>query len=117
MPHLEFAIAVEDLLSVHNNRLAKTMEYYDSTRGVTIRDDGDDLVKGGSLSDALSTRFARKEFRDQADSHKIRLVNVSDSPLFKHGPTLGAIGQLVKQLHYPSEMVAPLDTSPHLHTR
>ena len=45
----------------------------------------------------------------------IRLVSVSDSPLFKHGPTFGAIGQLVKKLHYPSEMVAPLDTSPHLH--
>ena len=62
MPHLEFAIAVEDLLSVHNNRLAKTMEYYDSTRGVTIRDGGGDLVKGESFRTPFRRGLLAKSF-------------------------------------------------------
>eukprot|EP00969_Alexandrium_andersonii_P166630 7363101-Alexandrium_andersonii.AAC.1 len=57
MPHLEFAIAVEDRLPTAYNPFTKKTEFYSEEDGVWFPDGGQLVTKGEVLSDVLDAVF------------------------------------------------------------
>ena len=115
MPHLEFAIAIEERLPTAYNPFTKKTEFYSDEDGVWFPDGGQLVSKGEVLSDALDLVFGKRvwvhEF--EGDKLKIRLGNDVVS-LFHTGGVLCSIGEMCRHLRFNTGMV-PLDSSPHAH--
>ena len=99
MPHLEFAIAIEDHLPTRRNPRTNKEELYVPEDGVWMASGGG--IRGELISDALLRVFAprRWEYVKVDGLCKARLVP-GDEQLFHFGPTLNGIADMVKNLRF-----------------
>jgi hypothetical protein len=98
IPHLEFALAIENLLSVYVCHGRK--EYYDAVAG-RWEVGGDHRSSGEDLSEILIATFSPKTFAwvevDGKRKREPRLA-VWDTSRFRNAPYLAPIGNMVSQL-------------------
>ena len=115
MPHLEFAIAIEDRLPTAYNPFAKKTEFYSEEDGVWFPDGGQLVSKGEVLSDALDAVFGPRVWVHEVDGDKLKIrLGAGVMPLFHTGGVLSSIGEMCRHLRFNTGMV-PLDSSPHAH--
>ncbi len=110
MPHLEFAIAVEDHLPTRRNPRTNKEELYVPEDGVWLPSGGG--IRGELISDALLGVSAprRWEYVEVNGVCKASLVP-GDEQLFHFGPTLNGIADMVAHLRFDPATVL-LDEGP-----
>ena len=116
MPHLEFAIAIEEHLPTAYNPVTKKTEFYNADDGVWYADGGQLVSKGEVLSEALLQVFAPTRWthaKDEDGKVHIRL-ETGDVPMFHNGRTLGSIGEMCKHLRFDTSLPV-LDRTAHAH--
>lgn len=113
MPHLDFAIAIEDHLPTAYNPVTKKTEFYNIDEGVWYSDGGQLISKGEVLSEALIEVFGKPQWKivDEGGKARLRLTS-GDVPLFHSGPVLGSIGSMCGQLRFDTSLPA-LDRTPN----
>jgi len=110
MPHLDFAIAIEEILPCYFNPLSGNTEYYSEDDGVWYPSGGQMVLKGEVLSDALLHTFAPKSwcYEDETNMRRRRL-RAGDCKMFHTAPVLGSIGEMCKHLRFRTDL-AMLDS-------
>jgi hypothetical protein len=116
MPHLEFAIAIEDRLPTAYNPFTKKTEFYSEEDGVWYPDGGQLVSKGEVLSDALDAVFRpHKWVHEQCEDGKTKVrLGHGAMAMFHTGGVLASIGEMSRPLRFNPGMV-PLDSSPIAH--
>jgi len=116
MPHLEFAIAIEDRLPTAYNPFTRKTEFYCEEEGVWFPDGGQLVNKGEVLSDALDQIFGKHTWVHEQGADGKTKIRLGATPLamFHTGPMLSAIGEMCRHLRFNTSMV-PLDSSPTAH--
>jgi len=116
MPHLEFAIAIEEHLPTAYNPISKKTEFYNAEEGIWYPDGGQLVSKGEVLSDALMEVLGPVKWTWGVDDNgKVRIrLEARDVPMFHNGPVLAGIGEMTKHLRFDTSL-PPLDRTPHAH--
>jgi len=116
MPHLEFAIAIEEHLPNAYNPVTKKTEFYNTAEGVWYADGGQLVSKGEVLSEALLRVFAPTRWvHKKDDDDKVRIhLETGDVHMFHTGPVLGSIGEMCKHLRFDTSLPL-LDRTVHAH--
>ena len=116
MPHLEFAIAIEEHLPTAYNPVTKKTEFYNTAEGVWYADGGQLVSKGEVLSEALLRVFAPTRWvHKKDDDDKVRIhLETGDVHMFHTGPVLGSIGEMCKHLRFDTSLPV-LDRTVHAH--
>ena len=114
LPHLEFAIAVENLLPMVYNPDTKQTEFYSAAHGRWFEGGGHDQVKGEVLSDALIETFAPTQwgYVDLDGRLKVRRVKAEwDDSCFRSNSFLNPVGEAIKNLRFRRDTSLDIDPS------
>ena len=116
IPHLEFAIAVEDRMPVVYNPQSGAAEFWSAQHGRWFEDGGKDQVKGELLSDALRETFTPTQWGYAADCDRPKLRRVPicdwDDSCMRSGTFMGPIGEMSRHLRFKCDET--LDCGPNV---
>jgi hypothetical protein len=104
MPHLDFAIAIEEELMCRYDPLQNKVERYEDSSGTWVLGGS---VRGEVVAEALERTFACRGW--VLEDGKLWLRTLPDiNPLFRTAPMLTSVGEMSTQLRFDPATV-PLD--------
>lgn len=113
IPHLEFAISIEDRLPLVYNPETKQIEFYSAVHGRWFAGGGHDQAKGEVLSDALIQTFVPSQWGYVEVDGRLKVRRVAmkwDDSCFRSNTFLTPIGEAIKNLRLRKD--TGLDSNP-----
>ena len=110
-PHTEFAISIEENLSIFNNKDTGSMEYFCQTEGRWFSQGGGSSLKGEEIAELLIATFSPVRLCYVQVDGKTKLVPMPapwDDSKLRNGPFLNPIVDMVKSLKLVTTV--PLDS-------